>query len=135
MLLALGAENKQRLGARRRDPCYHQLLPKNPNCGCCASMTGGGPMRRRTIRRCRCGFASVFLNSATCACRDLGGGDNCANDSRTPALALSASLSAGGVAVAGVGAGVTLAAIASGAGVVVGRLVSKTMRSGHFRSE
>src|SRR3984893_7837076 len=117
-----------RHGARRlimRDkPAHHVLfqvlLSKKPNRGCCATTTIGGATRFFTILRFRCSFASGFFGS---------GGTNCANTSRTRVFAETSAT------IVGAGAGTTASAFAVCAGTIVGMLVSKTTRSGHFRSE
>src|SRR6266403_2911083 len=96
----------------------YQVL-KKPNRGCCATRITGGATRLFAILRFRCSFASGFFGS---------GDTNCANASRTRVFAEKS-------AATGVGGGTTASAFTVCAGTIVGMLVSKTTRSGHFRSE
>src|SRR5450631_2147909 len=108
---------------------YQVLLAKNPNCGCRETRTMGGATWRFAVLRFGCGLASGFgsglLASVGCGCLESGS-CNCANASRTRTLVeTSATVT---------GAGTPASSFATCAGAIVGRLVSNTTRSGHFRS-
>src|SRR5229473_8588652 len=99
---------------RASELVYQVLLSKKPNRGCWATITIGGAMRTFAILRlCTGFFGSDGLSSANdCSARDL------AETSATV-----------------VWAGALTAIVAVCRGTIVGRLVSKTTRSGHLRSD
>jgi hypothetical protein len=87
----------------------------------------GGPVRAlAAVLRFGWSFGSAFLLSAGCSFAELEG-VNCAKASRTRTFAVGSATPAGAETFASVTPVV--------AGVIVGRVVSNTMRSGHFRSE
>lgn len=98
--------------------CIAYQVLKKPKRGCCATRSTGGAIRFLAILRLRCGFGSSFFGSA---------GLSSAKACSARALAETSSTSGGDGALATV--------VAAGAGTMVGRLVSNTMRSGHFRSD
>jgi hypothetical protein len=103
---------------RASELVYQVLLSKKPNRGCWATITIGGATRTFAILRLCTGFGSGFFGSD---------GLSSANDCSARDLAETSATV--------VWAGALTAVVAICGGTIVGRLVSKTTRSGHFRSD